>query len=190
VKGEGLIRKVTKSRAGERDLLLPKWAMASLRARFAVGVRLDEPVFADANRGFRDPSNVRRDLREARSPVGSAARRDLGLSLRGARRESGMSRKEAARSLGCPQNRVSLIETGRVKVDRALAVEMLQIYGVPSSRSAELLKQVDEAEQSTETDVLAWITSHSFRKTTATVLDDDGQSARQIADSLATRGRR
>jgi integrase len=35
-----------------------------------------------------------------------------------------------------------------------------------------------------ESDVLAWITSHSFRKTTATVLDDDGQTARQIADQL------
>jgi integrase len=31
---------------------------------------------------------------------------------------------------------------------------------------------------------LAWITSHAFRKTTATVLDNDGQTARQIADHL------
>ncbi|WP_267884885.1 tyrosine-type recombinase/integrase [Jiangella alkaliphila] len=31
---------------------------------------------------------------------------------------------------------------------------------------------------------LAWITSHAFRKTTATVLDDAGQSARQVADQL------
>jgi integrase len=28
------------------------------------------------------------------------------------------------------------------------------------------------------------LTSHSFRKTTATILDEDGQSARQIADQL------
>jgi integrase len=99
VKGEGLIRKVAKSRAGERDLVLPKWAAARLRARFAAGARLDEPVFADANGGFRDPSNVRRDLRVARSPVGSASRRDLGLSLRSMRRGSGISRKELRGSL-------------------------------------------------------------------------------------------
>jgi integrase len=33
-------------------------------------------------------------------------------------------------------------------------------------------------------DALAWITSHAFRKTTATVLDDAGQSSRQVADQL------
>ena len=31
---------------------------------------------------------------------------------------------------------------------------------------------------------MAWITSHSFRKTTATILDDAGRSAREIADQL------
>jgi integrase len=182
VKGEGLVRKVTKSRAGERALSLPKFAVSMLRARCAAGIRLGEPVFADSNRGFRDPSNVRRDLREARSPSGNAARRDLGLSLRAVRRGAGMSRKDAATSLGWPQNRVALVEAGRVKVDRLLATEMLRVY--EPSVSAKLLELVAEAGESTESDVLAWITSHSFRKTTATVLDDDGQSGRQIADQL------
>ena len=95
VEGEGLVRKITKSEAGERVLSLPRWAVAMLRARVAVGVRLDDPVFGDSRLGFRDPSNVRRDLREARSPIGNAARRDLGLSLRASRRGAGMSRKEA-----------------------------------------------------------------------------------------------
>jgi integrase len=184
VKGEGLVRKGTKSKAGERDLLLPRWAVSMLRVRFAAGARLDEPIFADAIRGFRDPSNVRRDLREARSPVGSAARRDLGLSLRAVRRGAGMSRKDAATALEWPQNRVSLVEAGRVKVDRAMAAEMLRIYKAPSSAAAMLMDLVDDAAQSAEADVLAWITSHSFRKTTATVLDADGQTARQIADQL------
>jgi integrase len=31
---------------------------------------------------------------------------------------------------------------------------------------------------------LAWITSHTLRKTNATILDDAGLSARQIADQL------
>ena len=33
-------------------------------------------------------------------------------------------------------------------------------------------------------DALAWITSHNFRKTTATVLDDGDFGAREIADQL------
>lgn len=101
VRGEGLLRKGTKSRAGERVLALPASAVSMLRARFMVGVRLDDPVFPDTFGGFRDPSNTRRDFREARGDG-----------------------------------------------------------------------------------VLAWVTSHSFRKTTATILDSAGQSGRQVADQL------
>jgi integrase len=154
VKGAGLIRKATKSEAGERDLALPRWAVAMLRVRFAAGVRLDEPIFAAANRGFRDPSNVRRDLREARSPVGGAARRDLGLVLRGARRAARMSRKEAAVALEWPQNRIALIEAGRVRIDRVMATEMLRMFKVPPLSSDTILLLVDEAAQSADTDVL------------------------------------
>jgi len=32
--------------------------------------------------------------------------------------------------------------------------------------------------------LLSWVTSHNFRKTVATALDDAGQSARQIADHV------
>jgi integrase len=101
VKGEGLLRKGTKSRAGERTLPLPESAVAMLRRRFMTGARLDQPLFPDANGGFRDPANVRREFREARG-------------------------KEA----------------------------------------------------------LAWITSHSFRKTAATILDEAALSARLVADQL------
>ena len=117
IKGEGLLRKFTKSKAGKRTLPLPNWVIAVLRTRFAAGVGLDEPIFADSNGGFRDPSNVRRSLRDALAPVGSTARRDLGLSLRAARRQTGMSRKQAAESLSWPQTKIELIETGRIKVD-------------------------------------------------------------------------
>ena len=41
-----------------------------------------------------------------------------------------------------------------------------------------------EAAEGSQADALGWITSHSFRKTTATILDDAGQSARQMADQL------
>jgi integrase len=101
VKGQGLLRKPTKSKAGERVLGLPMTASAMLRRRFNSGGRLDLPVFPDAIGGFRDPANVRRDIRDAR---GDAA--------------------------------------------------------------------------------LAWITSHNFRKTTATVLDAGDFTAREIADQL------
>jgi integrase len=41
-----------------------------------------------------------------------------------------------------------------------------------------------EASAPIAADVMAWITSHAIRKTTATILDDAGQTARQIADQL------
>ena len=101
VTGEGLIRKPTKSRAGQRTLGLPLWAVAMLRRRFMENPRLDQAVFPDGLGGYRDPSNTQRDLREARGSDG-----------------------------------------------------------------------------------LAWVTSHNFRKTTATMLDDAGLSSRAVADQL------
>jgi integrase len=120
LRGQGLIRKRTKSKAGERLLHLPNWGLSVLRTRRAAGIRLDDPIFADALGGFRDPSNTRRALRTALSPVGSTARRDIGLTLRVLRRDAGMSRKQVAELLSWPQTRIELIETGRVKVDRQL----------------------------------------------------------------------
>ncbi|HET7531625.1 MAG TPA: site-specific integrase, partial [Nocardioidaceae bacterium] len=101
VNGEGLLRNGTKSRAGERTLPLPESAVALLRRRFMTGARLDQPVFPSVDGGFRDPANVRRELREARG-----------------------------------------------------------------------------------TETLAWITSHTFRKTAATILDEAALSARLVADQL------
>lgn len=99
VKGVGLVRKVTKSSAGERVLPLPVFAVAMLRRRLADNC--SQPVFPDTEGGWRDPSNTSRDLREARGSEG-----------------------------------------------------------------------------------FSWVTSHVFRKTCATILDDAGLSARMIADQL------
>lgn len=101
VKGEGLLRKKTKSAAGERTLTLPASAVAVLRRRFMTGARLDQPVFPSVTGTFRDASNVRRELRDARGG-----------------------------------------------------------------------------------ETLAWITSHNFRKTAATILDEAALSARLVADQL------
>jgi integrase len=55
VTGQGLIRKRTKSKAGERLLQLPTWCVELLRSREAVGVGPDEPVFGSVDGTFRDP---------------------------------------------------------------------------------------------------------------------------------------
>ncbi|MEV6283078.1 tyrosine-type recombinase/integrase [Kribbella sp. NPDC051770] len=102
ITGQGLVRRPTKSEAGERSLGLPQRVHDMLRRRFDAGVRLDWPVFPDSIGGYRDPTNILRDLRKVRAEVAS----------------------------------------------------------------------------------LEWVKSHNFRKTLATMLDDAGQSARQIADQL------
>ncbi len=50
MKGEGLLRKGTKSRAGERTLPLPVSAVSMLGRRFMTGARLDQPLFPDVQR--------------------------------------------------------------------------------------------------------------------------------------------
>jgi len=101
IRGEGLYRKATKTRTGERTLPLPDSTVGVLRRRFVSRARLDQPIFPDLKGGFRDPNNVRRELRRARGDGD-----------------------------------------------------------------------------------LAWITSHTFRKTAATILDEAALSARLIADQL------
>ena len=155
-----------------------------LRRRLMDGGQLDQPIFANRDGDYRDPTNVRRDLREARSPIGSETRRELGNRLRKARRAAGLSQTDTASKLSWPQSRVSLIETARVRLDVADAERLLDLYGVRGGDRVELLGLAREAAERESADALAWITSHSFRKTTATILDDAGQSARQIADQL------
>ena len=130
VRGQGLLRIRTKSRAGERVLKVPAWGMAMLRRRLMDGGRMDQPVFANADGDYRDPTNVRRDLREARSPIGSEARRELGRRLRQARRAAGLSQADTASKLGWPQSRVSLVETARVRLEMPAAVPLLDLYRV------------------------------------------------------------
>lgn len=47
-------------------LPLPVSAVAMLGCPFMSGARLDQPLFPAVNGGFRDPANVRRELRVAR----------------------------------------------------------------------------------------------------------------------------
>ena len=62
-----MIRKNTKSNAGERTLQLPSFAVAALlRRKCTSGGR--GPIFPDSAGAWRDPSNTSRDLRNARGP--------------------------------------------------------------------------------------------------------------------------
>lgn len=184
VKGEGLLRKPPKSAAGDRKLGLPDWLVATLRTRSAAGIRLDDPIFTDSHGSYRDPTNVRRSLRAALSPVGSSTRRDLGLALRAARREAGLTRDQVAKTLKWPKTKIELIETGRTKVDRAIATTLVQVYKVTADAADAILTQVDQASEPVPADKFAWVTSHAFRKAVATALDNSGQTARGAADQL------
>lgn len=101
VKGKGLVRKGTKSDASDRDLALPGWAVGMLARRY-VGQDLEKPVFADTIGGWRDKSNVGRDIRKVRA--GSAlswvkshsARRTVATLLDG----QGLSARAIADQLG------------------------------------------------------------------------------------------
>ena len=184
VAGRGLVRSRTKSRAGERLLRLPQWAVDMLIRRAEEGVRLEEPVFCTALGGFRDPSNVRRSLREVRAPVGSEARQELGTSLARARHQAGLSRREVAATMNMPRTRMELIEQGRVRVEPSQVMDLAKLYGASRVVRTQLTRLAKEAAVVSGADAMSWITSHTFRKTTATILDDAGHSARQIADQL------
>lgn len=184
IKGQCLVRGRTKSRSGERTLRLPRGILEMLRRRHAEAASIYEPVFCDALGGYRDPANVRRAIREARIPIGGQARRDLGALLMTHRRRAHLSRTDAAAALGAPRNRIELIETARVKTGPEQVAQLADLYRIAGAEREALLELADQAAHETPADALAWVTSHTFRKTTATILDDAGQSARQIADQL------
>lgn len=158
--------------------------MDMLRARASNGIRNEEPNFCNELGGFRDPSNVRRDLRRARAPRGNQARQELGEALARARRAAKVQRRDVAQELGWPTTRLQLLETGRVRADVADVLTLAELYNVGRTVRADLRALATAASTAVETDALAWITSHAFRKTNATILDDAGLSARKIADQL------
>ncbi|MEO7785230.1 MAG: site-specific integrase [Terracoccus sp.] len=70
VTGRGLIRKGTKSEAGQRRLRLPVWCITMLQRRAQTLYDPERPVFGTIDGDFRDPRNVSRFLKEAREAVG------------------------------------------------------------------------------------------------------------------------
>ncbi|MFC5267742.1 helix-turn-helix domain-containing protein [Kribbella qitaiheensis] len=184
VAGKGLVRTRVKSEAGERRLLLPDWTVDMLRDRWNAGMPSDSPVFPDSTGGFRDPHNVRKSLRDVRTPVGSERRRELGRVLRYHRRQAGFTQQDVVNKLGWKKTRITLIETGRVRLDEQEAGVLADAYQLPRRERAALMELTELAGIRSLADELAWVTSHKFRKTTATILDEAGHSARQVADQL------
>ena len=67
-----------------------------------------------------------------------------------------------------PDEAVALADAYRLnKRDRAVLLELTELAGIRSLA-----------------DEMAWVTAHVFRKTTATILEDSGQTPRKIADQL------
>ncbi|MEU4394990.1 helix-turn-helix domain-containing protein [Kribbella sp. NPDC023855] len=184
LRGQGLVRRRVKSAAGERSLRLPKWALEMVRARWNAETPLDSPVFPDSVGGFRDPHNVQRSLRDARRPIGGQRRIELGKTLRSHRRKAGLTQVQAVSKLGWRKTRISLIETGRVRLDAKDAIALADAYRLTKGDRAALLELTELAGMRSLADEMAWVTAHVFRKTTATILEDAGQTPRRIADQL------
>jgi integrase len=74
VRGQGLVVKSTKTDAGQRTLVLPRWCTAMLRDRAdrlsATAADGSRPVFPAPLGGWRDPSNTQADLRDAFAAAG------------------------------------------------------------------------------------------------------------------------
>ncbi|WP_158294000.1 helix-turn-helix domain-containing protein [Kribbella sp. VKM Ac-2568] len=119
-----------------------------------------------------------------RTPVGSERRRELGRVLRNHRRQAGYTQQDVVNKLGWKKTRITLIETGRVRLDAQEAGVLADAYQLPRRERAALMELTELAGIRSLADELAWVASHKFRKTTATILDEAGHSARQVADQL------
>ena len=86
--------------------------------------------------------------------------------------------------LGWKKTRITLIETVRVRLDKQEAAVLADAYQLPGRERAALMELTELAGIRSLADELAWVTSHKFRKTTTTILDEAGHSARQVADQL------
>lgn len=118
VKGQGLVRRRTKTKAGERTLVLPSWALSMVRRRklrYGYG-----PVFPhhaarvnpdmDRSEAWRDPSNTSKAFREARAKAGyewftsHVLRKTVATDMD----EAGLTARDVANQLG--QARISIAQ--------------------------------------------------------------------------------
>jgi integrase len=69
VKGQGAVRKETKTESGNRVVSLPEFLFTLLLVRKPTGVLDTAPVFPSGRMGYRHPSNVQRSMRALRSRI-------------------------------------------------------------------------------------------------------------------------
>lgn len=86
--------------------------------------------------------------------------------------------------LGWRKTRISLIETGRVRLTPEEAVTLADSYALSKTDRAGLFELTELAGMRSLADELEWVTAHVFRKTTATILESAGQTPREVADQL------
>jgi integrase len=133
VRGQGLIAKRPKSRAGERTLRLPLWLVAMLRERReSAPNRL--PVFPDVLGGYRDRNNIEKDFRKVRDGtafewvVPHTYRKTVATLLDA----GGLSARTIADQLG--HSRISMTQDvymGRRAVDEAAASALDTLFNGP-----------------------------------------------------------
>jgi integrase len=107
VRGQGLVVKTTKTDAGTRTLVLPRWCTAMLRDRAnrltaTTNDRGGRPVFPAPRGGWRDPSNTQADLRDAFTAAGFAwvTSHVFRKTVATLRDQAGLSSRAAADQLG------------------------------------------------------------------------------------------
>lgn len=126
-RGGGLARTSTKTAAGRRTLNLPAWAVDMLRDRYDNSPGTG-PVFPNTTqaRGWRDPSNTLRTLREARTRAGfgwvtsHVFRKTVATTLH----DAGLTPREIADQLGHANLRTLDPYIGRRAVGRAAAAAL------------------------------------------------------------------
>jgi integrase len=133
VRGQGLIVKRPKSKAGERTLRLPLWLVAVLRERHG-DAPSTSPVFPDARGGYRDRNNVEKDFRKVREGtafewvVPHTYRKTVATLLDA----GGLSARTIADQLG--HSRISMTQDvymGRRAVDPAAAFALDSLFSSP-----------------------------------------------------------
>ena len=137
VKGQGLLMKPPKTKAGVRVLRIPLWLVALLRERRDRDRESAGAVFPDSLGGHRDPNNVERDHRKIRrgTPfewvVPHTYRKTVATMLD----QQGLSARTIADQLG--HARISMtqdVHMGRRTVDQAVAAAL---EGISEHREVE-----------------------------------------------------
>ncbi|MGW4488437.1 site-specific integrase [Amycolatopsis sp. NPDC004368] len=128
VKGQGAVRKETKTESGNRVVSLPDFLFTMLLVRKPTGVLDTAPVFPSGRLGYRHPSNVQRSIRALRARIGYDDFRTHGgrKTVVTALDAAGHSAREAADTVG--HKNVSMtqdvyMDRGRINPAAAASVD-------------------------------------------------------------------